>query len=348
MELLLAYFKNKTLALRTAAIAAVAIAALTVLSQTAFAKTSYVIDDGGRVFYHTSYASDPVDVLTEVGVDVDENDRIQTTRGADTDRITVIRGMEVTVVDRGVTRTLVSYGETLSELLNSNGIALNENSSVDLPLQTTTFDGMVAVVKDTVTSTDTYTEVIPYEVIYRETSALAEGTQVVLVQGQDGEQVCTAECTYVNGLEERRNVLSCQVVREPVAQVVAVGTGDGTATQKAPLIGDGVIVTGEGDVLTFTHRETFLATAYSRSCEGGQVTATGTVTRVGAIAVDPDVIPYGTRMFIVTKDGQYIYGVATAEDCGGSIQGHRVDLFYESKEYCLEFGMRYVDIYFLG
>ena len=53
-------------------------------------------------------------------------------------------------------------------------------------------------------------------------------------------------------------------------------------------------------------------------------------------------------MFIVTKDGSYIYGVATAEDCGGAIKGKRLDLFYETDPECRRFGIRNCDVYFLG
>ena len=80
----------------------------------------------------------------------------------------------------------------------------------------------------------------------------------------------------------------------------------------------------------------------------GETTANGTPTRVGAIAVDPKVIPYWTKMYIVTQDGEYIYGVAVAEDCGTAIKGKWVDLFYETYEEACKFGRRQVDIYFLA
>ena len=64
--------------------------------------------------------------------------------------------------------------------------------------------------------------------------------------------------------------------------------------------------------------------------------------------MDPDVIPYGTRMFIVSADGSITYGVATAEDCGGSIQGNRIDLFFDTYDECIQFGVRSCDVYLLA
>jgi 3D (Asp-Asp-Asp) domain-containing protein len=66
------------------------------------------------------------------------------------------------------------------------------------------------------------------------------------------------------------------------------------------------------------------------------------------IAVDPDVIPYGTRMFIITSDGAFVYGVSTAEDCGGAIKGDRLDLYMPTYRECMQFGRQDCTVYFLG
>ena len=116
-----------------------------------------------------------------------------------------------------------------------------------------------------------------------------------------------------------------------------------------PIIGENTITTASGEVLTYTHTMTVEATAYTKSDAGcDDWTATGTLARYGAIAVDPSVIPYGTRMYIVSWDGSVVYGYATAEDCGGAINGARVDLYYDTYEECIQFGRRDCIIYFLS
>ena len=64
--------------------------------------------------------------------------------------------------------------------------------------------------------------------------------------------------------------------------------------------------------------------------------------------MDPRVIPYGTRMYIVSNDGEYVYGIASAEDCGGGIKGHKVDLYFNTSAECFQFGVRPCTIYILG
>lgn len=111
----------------------------------------------------------------------------------------------------------------------------------------------------------------------------------------------------------------------------------------APSYYGNTITTSTGEVITYSYSMSVTATAYT----GGGTTATGTPARYGAIAVDPSVIPYGTRMYIVSDDGQYIYGYATAEDCGGAVKGNIIDLYFDSYNTCIQFGRRSCTVYFL-
>ena len=79
----------------------------------------------------------------------------------------------------------------------------------------------------------------------------------------------------------------------------------------------------------------FEATAYTWT---GNRTATGTWTSRGTIAVDPEVIPLGTRLHI---EG---YGEGIAEDTGGAIQRHKIDLYMESEDECWAWGRRTVKV----
>ena len=348
MQIIKTISQKHSLLKRLMVLALALLCTVPVLSQTVFAKNTYVITDGDQVMVHTTYESDPKLVLDEAGLELSEVDLFETASRDGVSEITVRRGMTVTVRSGGETMQIVSYGETVQEMVDRMGIPIVEESIVSVDMNAQTFDGMEILIQTTLTSTDSYTAVIPFETEYQQTGLLDKGVEVVLTAGVDGQKLCTAEVTYIDGVESERVLLSEEVVTEPVTQVVAVGTGKGSKGSKKPIIGDGVIITGTGDVLTYTHRSTFKATAYCRTDVGGEYTSTGTRTRVGAIAVDPKVIPYGTRMFIKTQDGSYIYGVATAEDCGGAIKGKRLDLFYETDAECRRFGIRYCDVYFLG
>ena len=53
-------------------------------------------------------------------------------------------------------------------------------------------------------------------------------------------------------------------------------------------------------------------------------------------------------MYIVSEDGEFDYGIASADDCGGAVKGKIIDLFFDSLEECYAFGRRDITVYFLS
>ena len=368
--------KRKTVFARAVALLLPIVCIVMLLTQTAFAKNTYLINDGGQITIHTTYATDPADVLHEAGLKLGTDDTYTTQLGLGMSEITIQRMQSVNVVYGGNTLTVTTYGETVESLLNRMNFKLTQDDVLSESLSARTYDGMVLTVTRSVTTEETYTVAIPFETEYCYDASLSEGEQVVLTKGVEGQLQCKASVHYVDGKEVSRTLISEKVVTKPVNALIAIGTGvempdyppetiptepptqaptkpaltpEVPSASKMPVIGENTIITPDGEVLTYTHSEQFVATAYHNSDPGCTIwTSTGTLCRVGAIAVDPRVIPYGTRMYIVTNDGQYIYGIAVAEDCGSSIKGNRVDLYYNSVAECNRFGIRDCTIYFLG
>ena len=75
---------------------------------------------------------------------------------------------------------------------------------------------------------------------------------------------------------------------------------------------------------------------------GGGYTATGTKAKYGTLAVDPKVIPYGTKVYIKELDK-----VFTAEDCGGGIKGNKVDIYMNSESACRNRGVTTITLQIL-
>ena len=315
-----------------------------------FTQTEYMIKDGDQVVVHSSYFSDPRMILFEAGVPLNDNDRYTMSTIGGVSEITIQRAIYVNLQNCGKSMKVSSYGESVQELLDRVGVPYGSGYRVSAELGAQTYDGMDLRVDAVVCREESYTLDIPFETICEYDPSMEEGQIKVLTQGQAGQKLLCAQITYINSNEESRTVLSEQVVTAPVDHVVAIGTG-GNATLKpgAPIIGDGIIILPSGEVLTYTHTDQYVATAYHMSNAGcDEITATGSHVRVGVVAVDPKVIPYGTRMFIVSNDGKYIYGIGTAEDCGSSIKGNRLDLYFDTNAECWQFGIRNCTVYFLG
>jgi 3D (Asp-Asp-Asp) domain-containing protein len=130
---------------------------------------------------------------------------------------------------------------------------------------------------------------------------------------------------------------------ESTEESTSIAGSSATATTVAAQEPANTITTASGQVLRYTSTISVEASAYT----GGGTTATGTTARYGAIAVDPTVIPYGTKMYIVSDDGSWIYGEATAEDCGGAIKGNIIDLYFDDYSTCIQFGRRSCTVYIL-
>lgn len=80
------------------------------------------------------------------------------------------------------------------------------------------------------------------------------------------------------------------------------------------------------------------ATAYA----GDVITSTGTVPKWGTIAVDPTIIPYGTKVYIPKFDKVFI-----AEDTGSAIKGNKIDIFMDTQDDCKAWGVKDLEIYIL-
>ena len=321
------------------------------LSQTAFA-TTYVINDGDRVVTYTSFAKDPAEVLGRAGVPLEEYDTYTTEASNGEATITISRAQRISLQYHGETTDVFSQGETVGQLLQRLELALTESDVVSHDLEEPVFDGMVLTIDQIITCQETFSATVSHETQYRTDETLPLGTQSILTQGQDGELLRTADVTYVNGEETRRRILSETMLRQPVTEVIRVGSAevsDEEQPENMPVISDGYITLPTGEVLTYTRTDTVEATAYTHTDKGcDMTTATGTTVHWGTVAVDPSRIPYGTRMFIIANDGSYVYGIATAEDCGGDIRGDRMDLYMPTYEQCREFGRRRCTLYFLG
>lgn len=335
------------------AILAIPLALLLLLSQTAFAQNTYVITDGDRVVVYTSSATDPAAVLDEAGLALGADDTYTTQTGIGISEIKVQRSVMVTVDNCGEILSVNAKDETVASLLKRLSIQVDGSTAVSVPLEMTVSEGMKITVTRSVHNTETYTAAIPYETVYCKDPALPVGQESVVTEGADGLLLCTASVVYLDGQESSRTVLEQTVVRQPVNKVVAVGTGTDIPVSKFSdwgiTITDDQIILPTGEVLTYTGTMQALGTAYTHTDAGCDFyTATQTYVHIGTVAVDPNVIPWGTRMFIVSNDGEYVYGVSTAEDSGSSIKKDRIDLYFPTTGECIQFGMRDCTIYFLG
>jgi 3D (Asp-Asp-Asp) domain-containing protein len=169
--------------------------------------------------------------------------------------------------------------------------------------------------------------------IRRSSLQLAPGESKVVTPGAPGEVEIRLLCAQRGGGPVRHSVLAKVVVRLPKARIVADGVG-GSPLARFEARGLAQMA------LIARNAIEMLATAYTAgSAGGGGMTAIGRRAGYGIVAVDPRVIPLGTRLYITG------YGFAVAGDTGGDIVGHRVDLGFDTLRDAMLFGRRVVTVY---
>ena len=260
----------------------------------------------------------------------------------------------VTVKCDGAELTFIVSGKTVNDVINTLQIELNGDDFTEPGLDAELSEGMVIEVLRVTYAERSETEAIDYETEYTYSDSLNKGRTKVLEKGIKGEKVVVYRDRYINGQLADTTIASENVTKEPVRELVQSGTkvynkptsipvGKPISELKAPA---SLTIGADGAPKNYKSIINAQATAY---CIPGGITSTGKVAQAGYIAVDPKEIPYGTQMYIVSADGNYVYGYCIAADTGSYIYDvdWTGDLFMNSNEQCVNWGRRDIIIYVL-
>jgi len=275
--------------------------------------------------------------------------------------ISVTRVANVKIKADGKTSSYDVNEGTVAKALEYAGIKLGEDDIVKPSLTSAVSHNMEITVQRVTYKEETKTKSIEYKEQTEETSDLLKGDTEIKRYGQEGILEQNIKNTYVDGELSNTEVEGEKVIKEPVHQLTLIGTGEAKPTSpetpdnnvKEPANnsnteeGIGTFVDYSGSTVSYKTKLVGTATAYTAS--SGALTASGIPVFYGGVAVNPAIIPLGSRLYIISNDGQYVYGYATAIDTGGALYSGDalVDLFYWSSSECYQFGRRSVTVYVL-
>lgn len=285
------------------------------------------------------------DALKQAGVKHGENQisvpSASTEIKSDTD-IVILNAKKVSLTADGKTQNvLLPYGK-VGESIILAGIRLSQDDILSVDRNTKVDDISELSIKRVIYKNISVTEAVPFESKKENSDEIDLGDSKLKTKGVDGEKLVTKRVKYIDGEKDDEKVISEKITKKPVDEVTLVGT-KGAASAG----GAGTFTDENGVKVSYSYKLTGSGTAYT--APAGALTASGHEVYEGGVAVNPALIPYGSKLYIETTDGSFSYGYATAIDTGGALMDGSaiVDLFYFSLDDCYSFGRRDVNVYVL-
>ncbi|MDF2568576.1 MAG: hypothetical protein K0R55_180 [Sporomusa sp.] len=292
-------------------------------------KKVHIVADGQNYSVNTLYKS-PHKILKQVGVTLSPEDeiRLSTVNGNTGTVIEVFRAIPVTVNYQGKNTSLVTGKPTVREVANQLGIPQDKVKLIPAE-ETRPVAGMN--IKAVTLSEKIEEQESPevYQIVRQPDATLEKGVEEVVQAGENGLKKATVRVRFEDGVKVSADVLSEIVAVSSKPQIIRVGTRD-------------IVDTSRG-AMRFRDIRYMEASAYLPT-DGSALglTATGIAARRGVVAVDPDVIPLGTHVYVPG------YGMGLAADTGGAIVGDKIDLCMEDSSEAWRFGRRMVKVYVLA
>ncbi|WDM22141.1 3D domain-containing protein [Paenibacillus polymyxa] len=347
---------------RQAALVAIFLIALTImisiLMYTQSKKQVFFVIDGKASAVQTR-ESKLQDLLSEHSISLQPHDTISMPlNGAvqDGDRVVIKRANQVKVSSGNETKKLYTTENTVEGAIRTSGYKLSSTDKVYPALDASVSSNMdikiVRVKKQQVEQK----KQVPYQVIKTADPSLYKGDNRVIQSGQSGVVVQHVQKVYHDGKLVSKQLVNKEVAQNRVDKVIAVGTkkkpvvlaasvGPNDEVKATTVSSDSAVRKAGVNFKYSKVLQNVSMTAYSSQEPGiGTRTASGTrVTEGRTIAVDPSIIPIGWWVYI---EG---VGFRRAEDTGGAIKGHKIDVYYESLSRANQFGRKHgKTVYVIG
>lgn len=247
----------------------------------------------------------------------------------------------VLVVD-GSNKQISTFKSNVEELLIEQNVKLNSKDMVSVDLDSKLKDNMNIKITRVKESKITETQSIPYEVKIEKDNELNKGKTVVKQEGKEGQRDLVYKLVYHDGKNIDKQLVKEYISMDPVDKIIK----EGTKEKVVQVVSRGNVnrsssrtnATNVSTKSEYSKQISVTATAYT----GGGTTSTGTKARWGVIAVDPSVIPYGTRVYIPQLKQTFV-----AQDTGSAIKGNKIDIYMDSKSQAINWGSKNITLYIL-
>lgn len=324
---------------------AAALAGAIAFTGTALHFTTVNDSHGGSVRILTA-ATDLSTVLKQADTPpLGENDKAVWTQTDDGEQLDILRAYTVPVTADGATQDVVTTGATTAELLAQAGLTWTEDDLLTPAADEAVPEGGSVTLQRVSYVDYSQNVVVPTEIEEVPTSLFykKQSKTVTMQEGSDGLDTVYYRETWIDGTLAATDEIGreTQIGMVPTLQKV-YGEKVPVSQFVGPEIVDGAPVEGVAEVYTNQRSTGYSASATAKGASGRRLT-------YGTVAINPNIIPYGSLMYITSDDGKFVYGYAYAADTGTALmQGSAfIDLYYETYDESVDSAVIPVTVYVL-
>lgn len=278
------------------------------------------------------------DALGKAGIVLEENEGINfsVNEAVEPDmHIEISPLVMVNVTIRGEKKKYFVTSGNVIDALKYLNLDISSEDILNIDLQDNVYEGIDIVVNKVEYQEETVEEKIPFKVEYEKSAILNKRNQKIILKGKEGLRKVTYRNFLIDGKVVKREEINSVIVRNPVNEIVVVGNDyqeESTRPNPATSSVERVV------------KKVLRGSATAYTAPKGAKTSTGsTPVENVTIAVDPRKIPYGSRLEIT--DGKQTW-TGIAKDTGGALMNGSalVDIYMNSRNDCINFGRRQVEV----
>lgn len=315
-----------------------------------------------------------MDVINAAGITLNQSDAVSPSLDTLLEpdmEISVNRRVKISINADGRIKNYAVPEVSVEEALRLLEIPLDKQDKLNVDMEENVYSDMEITIERMGYRNKVTTTEIPFKRITKDSDLIEEGKEEIVTKGVKGEQEVVIKETISNGeiisTQEIKNKITIHPVNEVVlvgrkkkGKTVNVSTPDSSSSYVQPTkhmtsskygylkdTNDGTFTDHRGNSVQYSTKLVGSCTAYT--AKPGAITSTGRPAKLGNVAVNPNIIPYGSRLYITSADGSFVYGEAIAADTGGALMKGLglVDLYMNSLQDCINFGRRTMNVYIL-
>lgn len=298
-------------------------------------KTVTVCADG-KSFTVTTALNSAETLLLKNGITLSDGDEITPKTLTDGSVVLLERAFPVKVTLGTSSFTVNTVSKSVGKLLQAEGISIGNYDTLTPSADTLVTPDTEIVVTRVNVQEISQSESIEFDREFHANPQLMRNDSKIISRGKNGSREARYRITSTNGKITEKELISENITQKPVTEIIEYG-----AEEASPLNEKAT----EETIDAVSNCAYIDCKAYSYIIHGK--TATGMRTKRGLIAVDPKIIPLGTRVYVQSLDGKPDYGYAVAADTGGSIKGNIIDMWVPTYSEAAQNGVRKMRVYIL-